>query len=228
MFNIQAWLLISPQRPKAEPLVYFDGSYSRDSYPLGVRDKKAKNGLFRCWRYGVSLSYLAHFPCICKNFLCRGSKWDTVGGQVLALLGEYEHTLDEKGRLTLPSRLRPYFEGGIVITKGVDRCLFAFPPEEWATFKANIKANADLSAKGRQLSRMFFSTAFEAALDKQGRVLVPPKLAGYAGLSRDVTVAGVDDRLEIWDTNEWNRYVTGADEAFADIVEEFAGRDLGA
>ena len=149
-------------------------------------------------------------------------------GQVLALLGEYEHTLDEKGRLTLPSRLRPYFEGGIVITKGVDRCLFAFPPEDWATFKANIKANADLSAKGRQLSRMFFSTAFEAALDRQGRVLVPPKLASYAGLSRDVTVAGVDDRLEIWDTDEWNRYVSGADEAFADIVEEFAGRDFGA
>ena len=78
------------------------------------------------------------------------------------------------------------------------------------------------------MSRMFFSTAFEAALDRQGRVLVPPKLASYAGLSRDVTVAGVDDRLEIWDTEEWNRYVSGADEAFADIVEEFAGRDFSA
>ncbi len=114
-----------------------------------------------------------------------------------------------------------------MITKGVDRCLFAFPPEEWATFKANIKANADLSAKGRQLSRMFFSMAFEATLDRQGRVLIPTKLAQYAGLSRDVTVAGVDDRLEIWDTGEWNRYLTGADESFADIVEEFAGRDFG-
>jgi transcriptional regulator MraZ len=114
-----------------------------------------------------------------------------------------------------------------VITKGVDRCLFAFPPEEWAAFKTNIKANADLSAKGRQLSRMFFSMAFEATLDRQGRVLIPPKLAGYAGLSREVTVAGVDDRLEIWDTEEWNRYVTGADESFADIIEEFAGRDFG-
>jgi MraZ protein len=114
-----------------------------------------------------------------------------------------------------------------VITKGVDRCLFAFPPEEWATFKANIKANADLSAKGRQLSRMFFSMAFEATLDRQGRVLIPTKLAQYAGLSRDVTVAGVDERLEIWDTGEWNRYLTGADESFADIVEEFAGKDFG-
>ena len=114
-----------------------------------------------------------------------------------------------------------------MITKGVDRCLFAFPPEEWAAFKANIKANADLSAKGRQLSRMFFSMAFEATLDRQGRVLIPTKLARYAGLSRDVTVAGVDDRLEIWDTAEWNRYLTGADESFADIVEEFAGRDFG-
>ncbi|WP_047866649.1 division/cell wall cluster transcriptional repressor MraZ [Rubrobacter aplysinae] len=145
----------------------------------------------------------------------------------MALLGEYEHTLDEKGRLTLPSRLRTYFDGGIVVTKGVDRCLFAFPPEEWAAFKANIKANADLSSKGRQLSRMFFSMAFEASLDRQGRVLIPPKLAEYAGLQRDVTLAGVDDRLEIWDTQEWDRYLTGADDSFADIVEEFAGRESG-
>ena len=135
--------------------------------------------------------------------------------------------MDEKGRLTLPSRLRPYFEGGIVVTKGVDRCLFAFPPEEWAAFKANINANADLSAKGRQLSRMFFSMAFEASLDRQGRVLIPTKLARYASLSRNVTIAGVDDRLEIWDTGEWNRYLTGADESFADIIEEFAGREFG-
>ena len=105
--------------------------------------------------------------------------------------------------------------------------MFAFPPEEWATFKATIKANADLSAKGRQLSRMFFSMAFEATLDRQGRVLIPMKLAGYAGLSRDITVAGVDDRLEIWDTEEWNRYVAGADESFVDIIEEFAGREFG-
>ena len=104
--------------------------------------------------------------------------------------------------------------------------MFAFPPEEWAVFKANVKANADLSAKGRQLSRMFFSMAFEATLDRQGRVLIPTKLARYAGLSRDVTLAGVDDRLEIWDTAEWNRYLTDADESFAEIVEEFAGRDF--
>ncbi|CAN5555453.1 division/cell wall cluster transcriptional repressor MraZ [soil metagenome] len=113
------------------------------------------------------------------------------------------------------------------MTKGVDRCLFAFPPEEWAAFKSNINANADLSSKGRQLSRMFFSMAFEATLDRQGRVLIPSKLARYAGLDRDVTLTGVDDRLEIWDTGEWNQYLESADETFSDIVEEFAGRDLG-
>ncbi|CAN5771247.1 division/cell wall cluster transcriptional repressor MraZ [soil metagenome] len=133
--------------------------------------------------------------------------------------------MDGKGRITLPSRLRPYFEGGIVVTKGVDRCLFAFPPEEWAVFRANVKANADLTSKGRQLSRMFFSMAFEATLDRQGRVLIPTKLAQYAGLDRDVTITGVDDRLEIWDAAEWNRYVDGADESFAEIMEEFSGQE---
>lgn len=93
-------------------------------------------------------------------------------------------------------------------------------------FKANIKVNADLTAKGRQLSRMFFSTAFEAGLDRQGRVLIPTKLAQYAGLERDVTITGVDDRLEIWDAGEWSRYVEGADESFAEIVEEFGGREF--
>ena len=74
---------------------------------------------------------------------------------------------------------------------------------------------------------MFFSMAYEATLDRQGRVLIPTKLARYAGLQREVTITGVDDRLEIWDTEEWNRYLTGADDSFAEIVEEFAGRDLG-
>src|SRR5215203_4693115 len=100
------------------------------------------------------------------------ASWVEVGRSgrtaTLALLGEYEHTLDEKGRLTLPSRLRPYFEGGIVITKGADRCLFAFPPDECAAFKANIKANADLSSKGRQMSMMFSTRAFEAVRERKG------------------------------------------------------------
>ena len=113
------------------------------------------------------------------------------------------------------------------MTKGVDRCLFAFTPAQWEEFKANVKARADLSARGRQLLRGFFSTAFEATLDRQGRVLIPTKLARYAGLRRDVTITGVDDRLEFWDSEKWNRYMTDADESFAEIVEEFAGRDLG-
>jgi MraZ protein len=74
---------------------------------------------------------------------------------------------------------------------------------------------------------MFFSMAFEATLDRQGRVLIPTKLARYAGLDRDVTITGVDDRLEIWNTEEWDSYVSGADDTFSEIVEEFAGRDLG-
>ncbi len=104
--------------------------------------------------------------------------------------------------------------------------MFAFPPEEWARFRDNIKANADLSRRGRKLSRVFFSTAFEAGLDRQGRVLIPTKLSQYAGLDREVTITGVDDRLEIWDAAEWDRYVEGVDDSFEEILEEFAGRDM--
>src|SRR3712207_9250858 len=106
-------------------------------------------------------------------------------------------------------RSRPYFEGGIVVTKGVDRCLFAFPPEEWAVFKANIKANADLSARGRQLSRMFFSMAFEATLDRQGRGLFPKKLAQYPGPKGERNGTGGDGRLADWEHAGRNREPSG-------------------
>ncbi len=105
--------------------------------------------------------------------------------------------------------------------------MFAFPPEEWAVFKEIIKANADLSARGRQISRMFFSMAFEATLDRQGRVLIPAKLARYAELERDVTLTGVDDRLEIWNTGRWDSYAMDTDEAIGEIMEEVAGRNSG-
>ena len=114
-----------------------------------------------------------------------------------------------------------------MVTKGIDRCLFAFPPEEWAAFKANIKANADLGEGPPALADVLLD-GLRGDVGPAGAGIDSHEARAVRGLQRDVTITGVDDRLEIWATEEWDRYVTDADESFAEIVEEFAGRDLGA
>ena len=136
------------------------------------------------------------------------------------LLGEYEHTIDDKNRLTLPAKFRDSFAGGLVLTRGLDRCLNAFSGEGWREYVETRLAGLDpLSSEGREMRRYLFSGAAESQPDRQGRVLVPPRLAEYAGLKRDVVVAGVGDRLEIWDRNAWRqqlREVEGSAEHVAD------------
>src|SRR5687767_351102 len=112
------------------------------------------------------------------------------------LLGEYEHTIDDKNRLTLPARFREQLEAGLVVTRGMDGCLYAWPSAEWRElFQARVAGLDPLQREGRKLQRHFFSGAAEAELDKQGRIMIPAALLRYAGLSRDVVVAGVSDHL---------------------------------
>jgi MraZ protein len=116
------------------------------------------------------------------------------------LLGEHEHTLDEKNRLTLPARFRQAFAEGIVVTRGMDGCLFAYTPGDWTALVQGRLATLDpLSKEGRRMQRFFYAGAVEAELDKQGRVGIPGALLEHAKLGRDVVVAGVHDHLEIWD-----------------------------
>src|SRR5437868_13243643 len=115
------------------------------------------------------------------------------------LLGEYEHTLDDKNRLTLPAKFRRAFEDGCVVSKGLDGCLFAWTPEGWENYQATTLSTLNaLSREGRQLQRYFFSGATDTTPDKQGRVIIPAALVADAKLGREVVVAGVNDRLEIW------------------------------
>jgi MraZ protein len=109
--------------------------------------------------------------------------------------GEFEHTLDEKGRVVLPSRFRPHLER-LVVTKGRDGCLSVFPPPVFETIAAEL---GKAGARARDMRRFFIGGASEQQTDKQGRIQIPETLRRYAGLERDVMVIGLEDRIEIWD-----------------------------
>jgi MraZ protein len=139
------------------------------------------------------------------------------------LLGEYEHTLDDKNRLTLPARFRQAFVGGIVVTRGMDGCLFAYTSDAWERMVEGSLATLNpLSKEGRRMQRFFFSGAAETELDKQGRVGIPAALLEHAKLGRDVVVAGVHDHLEIWDRATWRRELAEVEGSAEDVAERLA------
>src|SRR5438445_8851827 len=148
-----------------------------------------------------------------------GALWSTVartgarglpgrgGGAVF--LGTYAPRLDEKGRLFLPAKFRDELAGGLVITKGQERCLYVFSVAEFGRLTDRLR-EAPLTAKGaRDYSRVFFASAHDDAPDKQGRVTLPPQLREYAGLDRDCVVIGANTRVEVWDAAAWAAYVAG-------------------
>jgi MraZ protein len=141
------------------------------------------------------------------------------------LLGEYEHTIDDKSRLTLPAKFRQDFADGVVLTRGLDGCVFAYRKPDWERIVDTRLAEIDqLSQEGRRLHRHFFSGAAEAELDKQGRVMVPTALVEHAGLGREVVVAGVNDRLEIWDRAAWRDELKKVEGSAEDVAERLAAK----
>jgi MraZ protein len=136
------------------------------------------------------------------------------------LLGEYDHSLDDKNRLTLPAKFRQSFSDGVVLARGMDGCLAVYTREGWETFVESRLAVLDpLSKESRQMSRFMFAGASETELDKQGRVMVPAPLVEHAGLDREVVVAGVRDHLEIWDRVAWREQLKEV-EGSAELVAE--------
>ena len=122
------------------------------------------------------------------------------------LLGEFEQRLDEKNRVTIPARLRDRFADGVFLARGFDRCLSVYTRDGWERFVAEQTGRLDtFSRQGRQLERFLFSGGAEAEMDRQGRVPVPTPLLKHARLDKNIVVAGVRDRLEIWDRDAWRR-----------------------
>lgn len=118
------------------------------------------------------------------------------------LMGQYEHTLDVKGRMNVPSKFRDALGETFVVTKGTDACLSIYSMEEWTVLAERVKKLPESKAKA--LRRFFFASAVEVELDKQGRVIIPAVLRDYASLEKEVTVVGVMDKCEIWDRKTWN------------------------
>jgi MraZ protein len=141
------------------------------------------------------------------------------------LLGEFEHTIDDKNRLTLPAKFRESFAGGVVVTRGMDGCLYAYPREEWReSVESRLRALDPLSREGRMMHRYFFSGAAEAELDRQGRVMIPAALAAHAGIEREVVVAGVRDHLEIWDRATWREHLKEIEGSAEHVAERLAAQ----
>jgi MraZ protein len=141
------------------------------------------------------------------------------------LLGEYEHTLDDKNRLTLPAKFREAFAGGVVVTRGMDGCLYAYNREDFARLVERMRALDPLSRETRVMQRHFFSGATDAEPDKQGRVMLPAALLQSAGLAREVVVAGVYDHVEIWDRAAWRQHLEEVEGSAEHVAERLAARD---
>jgi len=124
--------------------------------------------------------------------------------------GEYEHAIDNKGRLILPSRIREVAQAHYVekffVTRGLDTCLFMFAEEEWRTVEQKFKSMSFTRQDARRFNRFYFSGAVEVVPDKQGRILIPNYLKEFAGIKRDVMILGVSSRIEIWDKARWQEF----------------------
>ena len=141
------------------------------------------------------------------------------------LMGTYSHSLDTKGRLIVPSAFRKDLGDSFVITKNLDKCLAVYPDTEWAKLVEKMDALPKISSEAaRKLRRFYFGNSVSMEVDKQGRVLIPGNLREYADLTKDVTLVGVDDHVEIWDTEAWNKY--NSDNDLSDIAYDLNGINL--
>ncbi|MFO7166470.1 MAG: division/cell wall cluster transcriptional repressor MraZ [Chloroflexota bacterium] len=118
-------------------------------------------------------------------------------------LGEYEHTVDEKGRLAIPSRFRDELGEGVIITRGFDKCLYGFPRPFWETLAQQVTSVGLAQADARNVQRLLFSGAADLVFDRQGRVLIPQNLREYAGIGEQVVIAGLNRYFEIWSPERW-------------------------
>lgn len=135
------------------------------------------------------------------------------------LLGEYKHNVDEKNRLAVPAKFRELFANGAIVTRGLDHCLFVFSLHEWDNLAQKLISLPLAQSNSRAFARLMLAGATDVRLDVQGRILVPDYLREYAGLKKQTVVAGLYNRLEIWDEEKWAEYKAKTESASDEIAE---------
>ena len=138
------------------------------------------------------------------------------------LIGEYEHSLDTKGRLILPAKIREDLGEKFIVTKGLDGCLFGFSKNEWNNFEEKLKTHPLTNKDARDFVRFFLSGAIECEIDKQGRFLIASNLREYAELEKEAVIIGVGTRIEIWNKDKWKAYNSEENLSADQIAENMA------
>ena len=134
-------------------------------------------------------------------------------------IGEYEHSVDAKGRVIMPAKLREDIGEKFIVTKGLDGCLFAYSKTEWSNFEEKLKTLPLTNKNARDFVRFFLSGAVECEIDKQGRFLIPANLREYATLEKDAVIIGVGTRIEIWNKANWKQYSSDENISADEIAE---------
>ena len=140
-------------------------------------------------------------------------------------MGEFHHTVDNKGRLIIPSRVREDLGDQFIVTRGLEKCLFIYPKNEWNSIIQKYKQLPDTKDR-RYFMRIFLSGATICELDKQGRINIPIPLLEYASLEKDCIIIGVDERLEVWSKERWDAFITENEENLSDIADNLFSSNL--
>lgn len=152
----------------------------------------------------------------------NGDTWGMMGNYVRAsmFIGEYTHNLDEKGRLAIPKKFRAELAKGAVVTRGLDNCLFLYTKKEWDMLATKLAALPFAQANTRAFARLMLAGAMDVDMDKQGRIILPEYLRTFAGIAKNVIVAGLYNRLELWDQEKWNQYKERTEKESVVIAEQ--------
>lgn len=141
-------------------------------------------------------------------------------------MGEFEHSIDTKGRLIIPAKFREQLGETFVVTRGMDGCLFGYPMAQWEVMQKRLSALPLNKRDARAFVRFFYSAATECSLDKQGRINLPQTLVKHAELDKQCVIVGVSDRFEIWSQSRWESFAEKAEENFDDIAENLIDFDI--
>lgn len=135
-------------------------------------------------------------------------------------IGEYKHTIDDKGRISIPAKFRKALVKGAVVTRGLDTSLFLFPKEEWGKLAEKLASLPLGQSNSRAFARLMLAGAMDVSVDKQGRIVLPEYLRGYAKLKKSVVLAGLYNRLELWDENNWKAYKKKVEDDAESVAEQ--------